>query len=179
MSSKSKSSSGPEEFAMAAADICKALTVNPPLDPKIGEEALSKEIVALLPDIKEGDDLAVATWVTLKKLGWKPEVKKSAAQVASKPAAKAKVAAPPANKEKAVKVEKDKAPKYTRNQAVVEAITKSKMSIADLAAKADKLFVEKGGTSNAKQSEHLVRCVLPILELVNFAAVEGGQVKKV
>ncbi len=173
MRSKSKSSSGPEEFAMAAADICKALTVNPPIDPKISEEALSKEIVALLPDIKEGDDLAVATWVTLKKLGWKPEVNKAAVQVEknNKKAIKAKVAAPSAKK--------DKAPKYTRNQAVVEAITKSKMSIADLAAKADKLFVEKGGTSNAKQSEHLVRCVLPILELVNFAAVEDGQVKKV
>jgi len=176
MSSKSKSKSSSEEFAMAAGDICKALTVNPPLDSKMGEEALKKEIISLLSDIKEGDDLAVTTWVTLKKLGWKPEVNKAAVQVASKPAAKATAATPVAKKEKAVKA--PKGPKYTRNQAVVEALTKSNISVSDLASKADKLFVEKGGTSNAKQSNHLVRCILPILELVKFVVVEGDQVKK-
>jgi hypothetical protein len=94
------------EFAMAAADICKALTVNPPLEASLGEEALSKEIEALLPDIKEGDDLTPATWKTLKKLGWKD----------TKPA---KAAAPV----KASKADKTpKAPKEPKGPGVISTI---------------------------------------------------------
>jgi len=81
------------EFAMAAADICKALSVNPPLDPTIGEEALSKEIKALLLEIKEGDDLTPATWKTLKKLGWR-DVKPAKAAAPVKPGAAKKAKAP-------------------------------------------------------------------------------------
>ena len=85
------------EFAMAAADICKALTVDPPLEASLGEEALSKEIKALLPDIKEGDDLAVTTWASLKKLGWK-DTKPAKAAVPVKPASTKKVSTPKAKK---------------------------------------------------------------------------------
>ena len=85
------------EFAMAAADICKALTVNPPLEASLGEEALSKEIEALLPDIKEGDDLTPATWKTLKKLGWR-DVKPAKAAAPVKPPSAKKVSTPKAKK---------------------------------------------------------------------------------
>lgn len=91
------------EFASAAADICKALTVNPPLDPAMGEEVLKKEITDLLPDIKVGDDLSSATWKTLKTLGWK-DVKPPKAEPPAKTAAAKKTKAPkaksgPSNKE--------------------------------------------------------------------------------
>lgn len=88
----SKTPAAEGEFAMAAADICKALTVNPPLEASLGEEALSKEIEALLPDIKEGDDLTPATWKTLKKLGWK-DVKPAKAAAPAKPASPKKASA--------------------------------------------------------------------------------------
>jgi hypothetical protein len=60
------------EFGTAAADINNTLTVKPPLATD-NEETAKKEIIALLGDIKEGDDLALTTWNTLKKLGWKTE----------------------------------------------------------------------------------------------------------
>lgn len=60
------------EFANAAGDIQKVLTIKPPLDLESGEDSLKEELKSLIPSIQEGDDLAVTTWVTLKKLGWKP-----------------------------------------------------------------------------------------------------------
>ena len=76
------------EFADAAGDIQKVLTIKPPLDLDSGEDALKKELKSLLPNIQEGDDLAVTTWVTLKKLGWKPAGKSAKTTVAEKVAAK-------------------------------------------------------------------------------------------
>jgi hypothetical protein len=74
------------EFTAAAEDISKVLTINPPLEASLGEEGLSKEIKALLPDIKDGDKLSDATWATLKKLGWKGETKPAKAVIVKKPA---------------------------------------------------------------------------------------------
>ena len=101
MSTKPVVKASKNEYAMAAADICKSLNVNPPLNPNLGEEALSLEIKALLSEIREGDDLAVTTWATLKKLGWKrtksvkvpnarPAKVPKAAKPAKEPAAKSK-----------------------------------------------------------------------------------------
>jgi len=71
------------EFAKAAADINAVLKPNPPLNLKLGEEALSLELKALLPEIKEGDDLQLATWKTLKELGWAAKPAKAAAKEAA------------------------------------------------------------------------------------------------
>jgi hypothetical protein len=85
------------EFAAAVADIGKALDVKPPFDVTVGEEALKKDLIALLPQIKAGDPLTPATWKTLKAAGWVDQKPKRAATKAPAPAA----AEPKAGKAKA------------------------------------------------------------------------------
>lgn len=64
------------EFAKAATDINAVLKPNPLLNLKLDEEALSLELKALLPEIKDDDDLQLATWKTLKGLGWRVKASK-------------------------------------------------------------------------------------------------------
>lgn len=168
------------EFARAAADICKALTVNPPLDPAMGEEALSKEIAAMIPDIKEGDDLAVTTWVTLKKLGWKPEAKKSAAPVASKSASKAKVAAPSAKKERVAKAPVEKKAREYREKSIVQALRAvgkgNSITLPKLAKESDALYVAGNADKkpNEKQAVGVLKGVtLKILQEIGAIKVDG------
>lgn len=123
------------EFTSAAKDIQKALTINPPLDLEIGEEDLKKELKSLIPNIQEGDDLAVTTWNTLKKLGWKAgksakttAVEKVAAKKSSKetllPTKKIKVLIKAEDISKRHKTLLARFPKYTSGMTVAEAMKK-------------------------------------------------------
>lgn len=76
------------EYASAGADISKILTLKPPLDLKASEKDIAKELKELLPNIQEGDDLAVTTWNTLKKLGWKASKPEKATAAAENKASK-------------------------------------------------------------------------------------------
>ena len=96
-----KKSSGASPIADAAKDINSVLKPDPPLEVKADEVAIKEELVELLPSIKEGDDLALTTWKTLKAMGWK-ETKAPVKKIAkpAKAADKKKVKAPKEPKEK-------------------------------------------------------------------------------
>lgn len=68
-----------DELVNAAKDLNKTLSLDPQLD--LESVGLQKEIEVLIPELTDGDDLAITTWVTLKKLGFKSETAKDAKSV--------------------------------------------------------------------------------------------------
>ena len=62
----------------AANDINEVLGPEPALDINAGDEKLTADVKALLPEIKDSDDLQLATWKTLKDLGWTGKPAKAA-----------------------------------------------------------------------------------------------------
>jgi len=149
----------------AASDINAVLKPDPLLDVKANESAIKAELVELLPSIKEGDDLVLSTWKTLKVLGWK-ETKT------------------PVKKAVAAKGKKAKAPKeageprYTRAYAIIDAIRSAKSLTHDaLVKRSDELFCKKTGKdANLKQSEHVVAIMEPELAYCEFIKVEGAKI---
>jgi len=163
----------------AAADINAILKPTPPLAfENEATEAITKDIVELLPSIKAGDGLTPETWTTLKGLGWKDETpaaaKAPAAAAAAKPATKpvaAKVAKP------AKPAAAPKAHKLGRMETIGKVIAgAASRAEKDVPAMADAAYVKAGGKSNVELMTMLFSDAKGLLRGLGLLVEENGKV---
>lgn len=135
----------------AAADINTVLKVTPPLNQKLDDAALAKEIRSVAPQIKQEDELAPDTFKVLKALGWgaKAPVKKAAAPAKHK---------------------------LGRMEILGRAIASGKKTPEKIIQTADSAYVKEGGTSNIPLFTSLFSDAKSLLRGLGLLKEEGDYI---
>ena len=185
-----------EELVAAADEISKVLDLAHPIDAALEEDALTTAIKKAARELLPDDKLTEETRATLEKLGISiggasveadpvneaaapdPAPAAPKAAVAPKAAPKAAVApkAPAAAKTPRPPAE-DKEPKYTRMNAIAEAImSKSTTDFAELVKQADTIFVKTTkGESNMRETKFLTYNATRLLAAMGLGTRNRGE----
>ena len=175
-----------KELVKVAKELNKVLGLNPAIETDQDKEELQEKIATAAELIEPEDNLTSKTIDILEEIMQETqgqevepedeleeeEVELEEEEEKEKPAPK-----PKAKKEKKAKEKKAVSNGVTRSVATATVIKNNKsLTLEEWAEKSDSLFVEKGGSSNLKESGFSVRRALQILEAFGVVKSDGEKV---